>query len=199
MGKQRYEVEGFSFEKEEDAVQAKKELEGVLYIKSKLDMENPEKVLQIYNRTVKENAFKTPVGIYYLHELQQYLKEIPYIKASTILPIPTESLGLQKEEVRNVREGQAEPERKIKQKNIDFRKRYKATFSVAVVLLIMVIAMFVITLTSNTPTILNYENQLINRYEHWEQELNEREKELDEREKKLTSWIEMESPVTNLT
>ena len=47
--------------------------------------------------------------------------------------------------------------------------------------------MFAITLTSNTPTILNYENKLIDRYEHWEQELNEREQELDEREQKLNS------------
>lgn len=189
MEKRQYEVEGFLFTEEEAAVQAKKEVSGVSYMKTKVDRNNPEKVLKFYNRTVEENVFQTPVGISYLYELQQYLREIPYIEASAILPIPVDKL--------HGKENQAET--KIRQKNIDFRKRYKITFSIAVVLLIMVAAMFAITLTSDTPTILNYENKIINRYEHWEQELEEREKELDEREKKLTSWVVTSKTVTDLT
>ena len=186
MKEKYYEVAGFSFAEEEVAKRAKKEAEGVSFIKAKIDMEQPKKVLQIYNRTIEEKVFKTPVGISYLYELQQYLKEIPYIEASMILPIPAESLLMGENETKES-EGKPQNDRKIKQKNIDFRKRYQTTFSVAVALFVMVIAMFAITLTSNTPTILNYENKLIDRYEHWEQELNEREQELDEREQKLNS------------
>ena len=186
MDDKYYEVAGFSFTEEKMAKRAKKEADGVSFIKAKIDMEQPEKVLQIYNRTIEEKVFKTPVGISYLYELQQYLKEIPYIEASMILPIPAESLCMGENKTKEKNE-KPQKDMGIKQTNIDFKKRYRTTFSVAIVLLVMVIAMFAITLTSNTPTILNYENKLIDRYEHWEQKLNEREQELNERERKLDS------------
>ena len=45
-----------------------------------------------------------------------------------------------------------------------------------------VIAMFVITLKSDHPNILNYERTLQDRYASWEQELTEREAVLREKE-----------------
>ena len=45
--------------------------------------------------------------------------------------------------------------------------------------------MFAITATSGTATVLNYEQKLIDRYEGWEQELNEREAAVKEREEEL--------------
>ena len=52
MEKRQYEVEGFLFTEEEAAVQAKKEASGVSYMKTKVDRNNPEKVLKFYNRTL---------------------------------------------------------------------------------------------------------------------------------------------------
>ena len=52
-----------------------------------------------------------------------------------------------------------------------------------IVLIIIVIAMFAISLTSGSTTILNYETKIINKYEEWEQELDERETALDALEK----------------
>ena len=54
-----------------------------------------------------------------------------------------------------------------------------------VVLVIAVIAMFVITLTSDQPNVLNYERALTNRYASWEQELTEREQAVREKEREL--------------
>ena len=48
--KEQYEVEGFLFASEAEAEQAKKEREGVKYIRSRVDMDHPEQVLKIYNR-----------------------------------------------------------------------------------------------------------------------------------------------------
>jgi hypothetical protein len=45
--------------------------------------------------------------------------------------------------------------------------------------------MFVITSTTNNATVLNYETEIINRYEDWEQDLNEREQKVKEREEEL--------------
>ena len=63
------------------------------------------------------------------------------------------------------------------------QKRCRILLSVNIVLIIIVIAMFAISLTSGSTTILNYETKIINKYEEWEQELDEREAALDALEK----------------
>lgn len=45
--------------------------------------------------------------------------------------------------------------------------------------------MFMITLKSDNPNILNYEKNLVNRYAAWEQELREREQVVREKEREL--------------
>ena len=62
--------------------------------------------------------------------------------------------------------------------------------TLSVALTVIVLAMFGITLTSNSPNILNYENKLINKYENWEQRLLEKEKELDAREDALEGNVQ---------
>ena len=55
---------------------------------------------------------------------------------------------------------------------------------ICALLVIMVVFMFAITLTSDSPTILDYEKKIVNRYEAWEQELDAREQELDAKTQK---------------
>ena len=58
-----------------------------------------------------------------------------------------------------------------------------ASLTVCVILILMIAGMFAVTLTSrNNVNILNYENAIIEKYENWESELEEREKQLRERE-----------------
>ena len=54
-----------------------------------------------------------------------------------------------------------------------------------VVMLVAIIAMFVITLNSDQPNILNYERNLQNKYASWEQELTRREQTVREKEREL--------------
>ena len=59
-------------------------------------------------------------------------------------------------------------------------------FTLAEMLLVIaIIAMLVITLSSDQPNILNYETALQNRYSTWEQELTERERAVREKEDSL--------------
>lgn len=46
-------------------------------------------------------------------------------------------------------------------------------------------AMFAITATTNNTTVLNYENQLINKYEAWEERLDQRQEAIEAKEKEL--------------
>ena len=67
-------VEGFLFANEAEAAQARKEAEGVKYVKEKAQMDDPEMVLRIYNKMIQQRLFDTAVGYSYLKDLQEYLQ-----------------------------------------------------------------------------------------------------------------------------
>ena len=188
---QRVSVGGFSFENKDEAEQAKKEIEGIKYIKTKTDMNDPEVVLQVYNKMIEQKLFETAVGYSYLKDLQEYLTTIPFIKNEDILPIPVThprleaSIKKQKERVLAVRARQREKKlAKIDRKALETESSGKLKISLCVnaILVVCVVAMFAMALTSDSPTIINYENKLIDKYAAWEQELDEREAALKERE-----------------
>lgn len=179
-------VDGFRFENEAEAAQALKEVEGVKYIKAKVDMDNPEMVLNIYRKMVQQRLFETTVGFSYMKELQEYLQSMPFINKEEILPIPVSHQTLE-ESLKKARRGETrkQPVKVEKVTNPDYKRRYRMTRAISIILAICVVAMFVITATTNNTTILNYETELINKYEAWEQELNDREAALSEREQAL--------------
>lgn len=182
-------IEGFMFDNAAEAAQAGKEAEGVAYIKTRTDMDNPEMVMHIYNKMVQQKLFETAVGYAYLKDLQEYLRSIPFVPKEKILPIPVQHPSLMQSIKRKERREHARTVDGTKGqtvvKNADYRIRYRITCALSVILGICVVAMFAITATTNNTTILNYENELINKYEAWEQELDAREAELDAREQML--------------
>ncbi len=196
--KNQVEIDGFLFSDPAEIAQAKKEMEGIRYLRTKLDRDNPEQVLLVYNQAVDQQLFATPVGYYFLKELQDFLITIPFIKDEdihriTITERMTETFEKSRKKTVQEKKKQAvrqyEDERKLREKKIQAKNTdYKAKFAVALMfvflLLAMVIAMFTITfLSKDNVTILNYENELINKYEEWEKDLEERERVLEEKER----------------
>lgn len=183
---QTYVVEGFAFFSEKEAEQAKKELEGIRYIKEKTNMNNPDMVLQIYNKMVREKMFATAVGYAYLFDIQEYLRTNLNIRDEDILPIEIIHPSVQErlQEVRHKHQLQIQKMKKeAKKKSVpetEMQKKYKLSLLVNLILAISVVFMFIISATSDYPTILNYEETLINRYSAWEHELTEREATLRE-------------------
>ena len=183
MDSYAHNVGGFSFSSEYEAEIAKKELEGIKYVKEKLNMEQPERVLQLYNKMVDEKLFVTAVGISYLADLREYLESIPTIKKEEISSIYVshpavdaaikEQKQIQKEKVHEVKT--AAKKAVAAGKNSALEGKLKFSYTLNIILVICIILMFIITGTSSHPTILNYETELINRYSAWEQELTERE------------------------
>ena len=69
--------------------------------------------------------------------------------------------------------------------------KLKISLCVNAILVVCVVAMFAMTLTSDSPTIVDYQSKLLNRYASWEQELTEREKAVSEKDRNLGSrWIQ---------
>ena len=64
--------------------------------------------------------------------------------------------------------------------------KLKISLCVNAILVVCVVAMFAMALTSDSPTIVDYQSKLLNRYASWEQELTEREKAVSE--KRTGTW-----------
>ncbi len=192
-----YQVDGYLFSSRERAKDAKKEAEAVAYIKEQTNLRDPDIVLKLYNRLLDEEVFDTPVGIAFLRDLQEHLRMVPYIKREDIRPIPGDSLVVEKE-VDKVK-AKAETAKKkqeavyARENSGAYRTKYHVALFFAIVFALAIIGIYAITAFSgNSVTIANYEEELINKYASWEQELSEKEQELNQRESQLWQMEQLE-------
>lgn len=191
-------VGDYMFSTLEEANVAKLELDKIEKLTEKLGDADDDMLYKVYNRSIEKNTFRTPVGLEFMKALKKRLEKSRKIK-DEVLPIPVSVNNLEIKEA-------SEKEDNIKKVKND-AKKFSAFFRwslfVNAILVIVVIALFVITSTSDNPNIINYENALIDKYSSWESELNEKDKtlrakerELDERERAITD-SEIIIPDTN--
>lgn len=170
-------VEGFSFDDEDLLNEARKEAEGVRYMKARVDLQYPERVLQIYRRMIEQEMFQTEVGYAYLRELQDYLYTMPQIPNDEILPIPVHTTVKVSDA-----SGTTESLRTEIKKS---RRAFRWSAVINCVAAAVIVVMFAIAMSSSSPTVLNYENKLQNKYAVWEQQLREREAAVSQKERLL--------------
>lgn len=189
-----YNVNGFLFETEEQAVLARKEEEGVRYLKEHTPLDNPEIVLQLYNKLLREKLFVTIVGQRFLIELQDILRTSGFISAEEILPIEVLAPAIKEEAAgQPVQENVKKNNKKKNDKKKNDKKEagnYKKPFYIALFFAIVfglsIIGMFVITeMSGNNVNIMNYRNEILNEYSEWENQLKEKEDALKEWEAQL--------------
>ena len=173
-------VSGFAFYSEKDARLAEQERQKIAYLDKRIDRTNLESVLVIYKKALDDRVFRTPVGLEYLRELQGELKAEQDLLGEEIPPIPLWT------NFADTREKTSPARRRIKpapeeNKNTTFR----LSLIMNIVMVIAIIAMFIITLNSDQPNVLNYERNLQNKYATWEQELTQREQTVREKEREL--------------
>ncbi len=168
-------VGGILIENELTAIQARKEEEGIRYIKERSALNNPASVLKLYNTLLAQKLFVTPVGFRFLLELQGILLASKEIMKDEIAVLNPGDFGI-------LPEAKEEPKKKKGIKN--YKKAFHIALFFAIVFGISVAGMFVIAkLSDNNVNILNYRNEIINEYEDWQQEL-------EAREDKLKTWEE---------
>lgn len=173
-------VDGYRFTSDEDVKLAQEELHRVNYISEKLSKDDPNSILIVYNKAIQNGLFTTPVGIDFLKSLQSYLKKNPQINDAEIMDIPiaisyTDALILKQNKRYD----------SLNEKEKSYKKEYRFSLALNVILVIMVIAMFIIAVTAKTPNMINYKTAILNEYAEWEQDLKEREKVIREKEKEL--------------
>lgn len=189
-----YRVEGFTFENEEEARLADKEAEGIKYIRERNDMSDPDRVLMLYNRLIEKEVFATPVGFSFLAELRSFLLAEPDIRRQELLPLPggvpagEDSAGTGRESERKEAGGRGAlaAQEPAEPRGRDYYRPFLVSTFLAAVMAAALLGIFIImAVSSDNITILNYEDQLIDRYESWEEELKRREEELKRREREL--------------
>lgn len=176
-------VSGYSFGSEQDAETARTEGRKIEYFREKTKGRSPGNLLALYDKLLDEKVFKTPVGWEYLRQLQMQLQQAG-ISKELIRPIPMHinfsyNPG---EEIEN-----AVVKQRIRQTRVQNNQnnKFRISLCINILLAVLVAAMFVITLQSDNPNILNYKQAVTNQYASWEQELTERENKIRDKEKEL--------------
>ena len=172
-------VSGFAFYSEKDAGLAEQERQKIAYLDKHIDHADMQSVLAIYKKALEDRVFRTPVGLEYLRELQGELRAREEELGEEVPPIPLWT------SFANVRTKTSPARRRIQPMPEDGGKKAGLCLSEFNVMLVAIIAMFVITLNSDQPNILNYEQNLQNKYASWEQELTRREQTVREKEREL--------------
>lgn len=170
-------VDGFLFEDEDLRAEARKESEGVRYMKTHVNLEYPDRVLQIYQQMISQEMFQTQVGYAYLRDLQDYLYTMPQVPNEKVAPIRVRKTV-------KVSDASGTTEQ-LREENQKSRRAFRFSLVVNFVAAAVILIMFMIAMSSNSPTVLNYENELQNKYASWEQELQKREAAVLEKERTL--------------
>ncbi len=186
-GIEAYRVGKYQFELKEDYEIALQEKRGVEYLNSQMDYSDINKVLGAYHELVSKKIFYTPVGLDYLNKLRSVLVNSGKIESDKIMPLYVPS-SKKKDNDRVEKYISRKYKGQVGElKNTTKKLKSANSFLGMLVafLVIIIIAMFVITVKSDNPNMLNYERVLQDRYASWAEDLEEKEAELREWEREL--------------
>ena len=178
----KYTVNGFQFGSDKDRELAETEYSSIQYINGKIENRSAETILSVYQGAIERRMFRTPVGYAYLHDLQKKMVSMGMPKEK-IPPIPLMQVFDNSATVED------KPRREVvankRKKRNELREKNRILVIANIVLILLVIALFAISLKGSTPNMLNYRSAIINEYSSWEQELSLRECQIREKEKEL--------------
>lgn len=189
----KYVVDGFEFSTESDYKMAKEELEAIIYFKDKINLSDLSNIAKLYNRILDRRTFHTPVGYSFLKDLQNRLIQSGYVKNEDVEKIFITNRNHTENQVDSL---SIDHFKKIATVEKSKRRNLKI---INTFLVVTILIMFLIALYSDKTVFTKFENELIDRYATWEEELNNRELELEEKEKELNNKLEeLESqPILN--
>lgn len=176
-------VDGFLFMTEEDAALARKELEKVQKLEEKIDYKNVKMIKLVYDKTLDSKVFKTQVGLAFLRKLQVVLMQNA---TEDVKDIPVNKVYQVREQANPAKQQIEKAAVKPKKTEVQIQKEKKnISVFLNIMLLVLIFAMFYMTVNSKNPNILNYEKALQNKYVTWEEDLSQRETAIREKEKEL--------------
>lgn len=183
--KERFVVDGYSFETKAEWEEAKREEESIQYIRAKTNLSDMQTVYKVYCGLVEKKTFITPVGITFLMQMQKELLR----SGRNVDEVPKVPITLPRKRKKSAELFSKETQEKTQEKNrvlIDYYKSKLRNTRIVMFFLIVVIgAMFLITMFGPNTPFVDAEIKLQNKYAAWEQELRQREDAVEKREREL--------------
>jgi len=183
--KERFVVDGYSFETKAEWEEAKREEESIQYIRAKTNLSDMQTVYKVYCGLVEKKTFITPVGITFLMQMQKELLR----SGRNVDEVPKVPITLPRKRKKSAELFSKETQKKKQKKNrvlIDYYKSKLRNTRIVMFFLIVVIgAMFLITMFGPNTPFVDAEIKLQNKYAAWEQELRQREDAVEKREREL--------------
>ncbi len=203
----RQTIEGFYFDDAAVAATAAKESETVKYIRSKTNFERIDAVYAIYTKLIDNNVFSTAVGYSFLAELYRILSEsgrysepdLPKIyisvkqngtqkvsasSADITDRLSEEELSAEEEariveavhkRTQSLKDTSRTQVRNIREMYRDKQRNYKIVIAV---LAAVIIGMLAMVYFSDSSPLLDAEQQVLDKYSAWQEELQLQEQEL---------------------
>ena len=177
----KFTFQGHTFDDEKQLIAAKKEAEAVEYLRSKTDFGNMNNLRKLYDRILDRDMMETVVGIDFLKEIRETLVNSGMFKEDQIRPVPLLP------EVKKLKKRKEDQKRSRERTLLERSERQNTILkTVCFFLAVTVIAMFVIVLNgTRSPLAIKYEEQILNKYASWAEELKEKEEYLREYVRKL--------------
>jgi len=175
-----YKVSGYSFTNLQIYKEAKREAETIDYIKANTDLKDLNKVLKLYHKLVERKTLKTIIGYEFLKELQEKILKEGIISKDNLPCIQIEVEGKQYQIYSNTLEH--DREQKNNTLTEEYRIRHRNSRIINAFLVIIIVVMFIMSFIRDRSISPNYENDIINKYSAWEEDLNAREKAIEGQE-----------------
>lgn len=173
-------VGGYRFGTVADAETARMEEKKITSLNEHLDYHKPQNILLVYNKAIDNRVFLTPVGMGYLHKMQEQLTKCG-VPPEKIRPIPLYGTFSNKTENNSsIRKSMA-----ARGMRVEFKGRFITSLCINFLLAAALAALVFLSFRSDVPTIVNYRTAIVNEYSQWEEELAEREKAVREAERAL--------------
>ena len=170
-------VDGYRFATLADAETARMDLKRIKNLENNMDYRKSQNALLLYHRALETRVLQTPIGFAYLLTVQEHLKRCG-VTEEKIKPIPLNMTFTNKTEAnRSIR-------RSIAARQPEYKGRFITSVCLNVLMILVIASMFVISLRSDSPNIINYRRTVVNEYSEWEQELTRREQAVREAEQK---------------
>lgn len=176
-------LERLNFESREAYDRAKKEAEFIRKAEDSMDLADGKTALKLYNKIVKEKIFSSVIGYEFLTELRDIIVQTGVARADSLAPIPVREIiktendtladhSLEVEKYKHLYEGQRV-----------LNKKYK----IALIVFLVVLVGFVVVNLRLEYSVFTYftnykatmEEEIVNKYQEWSDELEKREAELN--------------------
>lgn len=175
-------MDSFDFESRESYEQACEESGIIQHLLEEVDVTDVKNALRVYNHCVAKREFHTISGYFFLVELRQRILESGLVSERALAPIPIKEPANTKKDVVPERTAQERRFRRLYENEKLLNKKLKVILAALLVLLVGFIFInfrFEYTIfTYFTNYKANMEEELIDKYEKWESELQQRENSL---------------------